>query len=168
MGQRTTGRRANAPTRCLRVPCGLLCGRTSGQRAYAAACRSSPPPRAARARSTSCSRPRRCRASTRPAATAASVGLIGSSPKSLANHAADVGIGRLVGLDVERHPTAAVCARTCAEASTRNKLHGTVKRLLLRKKQMHARRADAAAAMGEACTSKDAHAFEIAAAPTFI
>ena len=70
MGQRTTGRRANAPTRCLRVPCGPLCGQASGQRAYAAACRSSPPPRAARARSSSCSRPSRCIAATRPAGTA--------------------------------------------------------------------------------------------------
>ena len=80
IGQSARGRRANAPTRCLRVPCGPLCGRASGQRAYAAACRSSPPPRAARARSSSCSRPSRCMAATGPAATASIVGLVASSP----------------------------------------------------------------------------------------
>ena len=70
MGQRTTGRHTNAHTRRLRVPGGALRGPARGQRAYAAACRSSPPPRAARARSSSCSRPSRCIAATRPAGTA--------------------------------------------------------------------------------------------------
>ena len=45
------------PTGPLRGP---LRGLAPGQRAYSAACRCSPPPRAARARNTSCSRPSRC------------------------------------------------------------------------------------------------------------
>jgi hypothetical protein len=68
MGKRRLGRRAHAFTRCLCGPRGPLDGRASGQRAYAAACRSSPPPRAARARNSSCSRPSRCMAATGPAA----------------------------------------------------------------------------------------------------
>ena len=80
MGKRRLGRRAHAFTRCLCGPRGPLDGRASGQRAYAAACRSSPSPRAARARSSSCSRPSRCMAATGPAATASIVGLVASSP----------------------------------------------------------------------------------------
>ena len=52
MGRRTAGRRAHASTRCLCGPRGPLDGLAPGQRAYAAACRSSSPTRAARARAT--------------------------------------------------------------------------------------------------------------------
>ena len=79
MGRRTAGRRAHASTRCLCGPRGPLDGLAPGQRAYAAACRSSSPTRAARARNASCSRPSRCRATTGPAATASIVSFVASS-----------------------------------------------------------------------------------------
>ena len=64
------------PTGPLRGP---LRGLAPGQRAYSAACRSSSPTRAARARNASCSRPSRCRATTGPAATASIVSFVASS-----------------------------------------------------------------------------------------
>ena len=79
-GQHLIQPRAHASTSSLWAHGGQLPGSASSQHACLALCRSSPPPRAARARSTSSSPPSRCRASTRPAATSASVGLVGSSP----------------------------------------------------------------------------------------
>ena len=68
-GQHLIQPRAHASTSSLWARGGQLPGSASSQHACLALCRSSPPPRAARARNSSCSRPSRCTASTRPDAS---------------------------------------------------------------------------------------------------